>query len=54
MMAAEIRVVLMGEKYPYLSWEPLQEESSEEDAVVLHGWANLPHVRNELRRFAGS
>ena len=54
MMAAEIRVVLMGEKYRYLSWEPLQEESNEEDAVVLHGWANLPHVRNELRRFAGS
>ena len=51
--AAEVRVVLMGEKYPDLSWEPLQTEGSKEDAVVLHGWADLLHVGKELRRFAG-
>ena len=29
-----------------------KKAGSEEDAVVLHGWADLPHVRKKLGRFA--
>ena len=33
--AAEVGVFLMGEKHSNVSWEPLKEEGSKEDAVVL-------------------
>ena len=41
-------MVLMGEKHPDVPWKPLQEESSKEDAVVLHGGTDLPHVCEKI------
>ena len=52
--AAQVRMVLVSEHHPDLSGQSLQEQSSEEDAVVLVGWAELPHVGQQFLRLSAA